>query len=111
MIDANQALVDDSLALLTMKRETCHTAEVIIHWASRLIELVRPLVKTNSVIVCAPPSACRDHLAGIQLVVLAVPVGLEVEFITDGLMRTHPIEISVDRERGLSTIVNILIGQ
>jgi phosphoribosylpyrophosphate synthetase len=99
MLDANQTLVDDSLAVLAMKRETCYATEVIIHWAARLIELVRPLVQKNSVIVCAPPSTPRDHLVGIQLVALAVAVGLEIEFIDDGLTRTHAIGISIDRDR------------
>ena len=99
MLDADLALVDDSLAVLAMKRETSYTADVIVQWATRLIELVKPLIQEDSVIVCAPPSTPRNHLAGIHLVALDVAIGLDIEFFDDGLTRTQTIGLSVDRDR------------
>ena len=72
--DVSEALLQDTQSILALKRETRYQADVVTEWAHRLLPLVRPLLKENSVLVCAPPSSTRDHLAGIQLVALAVAV-------------------------------------
>ena len=97
--DVSEALLQDTHAILALKTETRYQADVVIEWAHRLLPLVRPLLKDNSVIVCVPPSSTRGHLAGIQLVALAVAVCLEVEFAFDGLQRVNPVPISVERDR------------
>lgn len=97
--DVSETLLQDTHSILALKRETHYQADVVIEWAHRLLPLVKPLLKENSVLVCVPPSSTREHLAGIQLVALALAVGLNIEFAFDGLQRVNSVPISIERDR------------
>ena len=101
---ASQALVADSLAILSLKRETLYSADVISSWTERLLRPIESLIGGNTVLCSVPPAVPSDLLSGIQLVALALSKQLDVPYMHDALTRIAPIETSVNRERGNRSI-------